>query len=124
MKRDVLAIVVGYVVWTAIWLGCGALFFGDAAERMQAEVPLTELGPLLAMLGLSIACSLSGGWSAGRLSGGSSRAITILAVLLALTGLGVQLGVWDLMPSWYHVLFLALLMPMTRLGARLAVSPQ
>lgn len=118
--RAILAVLVGYAVWTVIWLGSAALFFQGTSERMKLEEPVTELGPLLGMLGLSIVCSLAGGWSTGRLAASNPRAVLALAILLLLTGIGVQLGVWDLMPVWYHLLFLLLLLPMTRLGARLA----
>ncbi len=43
-----------------------------------------------------------------------------LGVLLLLTGIGVQASVRDLMPVWYHVVFLALLIPATIIAAKLA----
>ena len=44
----------------------------------------------------------------------------IAVPVLLLTGIGVQASVWSLMPTWYHVTFLALVVPMTLLGSRLA----
>ena len=47
------------------------------------------------------------------------RGLTVLAVLLVATGVGVQASVWTLMPVWYHLAFLGLLVPGCLLGARL-----
>jgi hypothetical protein len=42
-----------------------------------------------------------------------------LGVLLLATGVLVQLKLWYLIPLWYHLAFLLVLIPMTLLGARL-----
>ena len=34
-------------------------------------------------------------------------------------GIGVQAGSWNLMPVWYHLTFLALLVPGALIGAKL-----
>jgi hypothetical protein len=41
-----------------------------------------------------------------------------MASLLLLTGIFVQASVWTLMPIWYHVPFLALLVPIAVIGGR------
>jgi hypothetical protein len=43
----------------------------------------------------------------------------VLAALLLLLFLPVHYGLWDRFPLWYHVLFLASLVPLTLLGASL-----
>ena len=117
MKRSVLAVVLGYLLWTALWLGGNALLLGDQSERMEAREPLTETAPLLLALGLSILCSLSAGALAGKITSCSAPAVTLMGFLLLATGLIVQWGYWDLMPLWYHLIFLFLLLPMVRIGA-------
>lgn len=118
MKKEYAAIGFGYLMWTVIWLAGGAWFFKDASSHMSEGEALTETGTLAGMLGMSIVCSLVGGLVAGRLAPGSKRALSILGALLLITGLAVQMGSWELMPVWYHLVFLALLVPMTFLGAR------
>lgn len=122
MARKIVAVVVGYLVWTLIWLGAGALLFG----KMQGEIgqgrAVTEAGPLSLLLVVSVICSVSAGVCVGLILRGralTGSAIT-LGVLLLLTGIGVQAGVWNLMPVWYHLVFLALLMPATIASAKLA----
>ncbi|GJM44217.1 MAG: hypothetical protein DHS20C21_10590 [Gemmatimonadota bacterium] len=123
MKRAVIAVVVGYLLWTAVWLGGNALLFGELAAAVQAGERHDVAGPLVGVLALSVACSLLAGIAAARLATGAARsALLTLGVLLLLTGIGVQAGVWSLMPVWYHLLFLALLIPGVLVGGRLAGS--
>jgi hypothetical protein len=41
-------------------------------------------------------------------------------VLLLVVGIYFQSQYWHVMPLWYHLIFLALLIPMCFVGARLA----
>ncbi len=117
MMRMILGAIVGYVVWTAIWLTANAMVFAEAGEAIAAGDAFTETGPLLGVLALSIACSLAGGVAAAIAGGERARgAVLGNALLLLATGIFVQAGLWSLMPAWYHLLFLALLVPMTLLG--------
>ena len=76
--------------------------------------------PLLLTVVLSVVCSLAAGITVAM---GAPRAVprglTVLAVLLLVTGVGVQAAAWTLMPVWYHLVFLGLLVPGCLLGARL-----
>ncbi|MGB0954201.1 MAG: hypothetical protein ACPG31_13345 [Planctomycetota bacterium] len=122
MKKQGLAIGVGYLMWTVIWLAGGALFFKDASSHLSEGEMLTDPGTLAGMLFMSVVASLVGGVSAGRLTSDKKRALTVLSALLLLTGLAVQVNSWELMPVWYHLSFLILLAPMTFLGARFSGS--
>ena len=121
MKRAVAGVIVGYLVWTALWLGGNALFFSAAAEVVKSGHAYTALGPLVRLIALSVVCSLAAGATAAVISAARARgAVLVMAVLLLATGVFVQIGIGSLMPVWYHVTFLALIAPMTVLGARLA----
>jgi len=123
MWKPVLAVVAGYALWTIIWLGGGRALlaaFPDALPAGDVEAQTIESTPYLASaLVLSVVCSLAAG-AICRIGG--TRWLTsaiVLAALLLLTGIGVQLGSWELMPVWYHLAFLALLVPVTLCGARI-----
>ena len=118
MMRAILATLLGYAVWTAIWLGGNSVLFNEAAEVVGAGERYTAVGPLAGALVLSLVCSLVAGAVAGKLAS-TARPVLVLACLLLLTGLVVQASVWDLMPIWYHAPFLVLLVPVTRLGGAL-----
>ncbi len=120
MLRAILAVIAGYLVWTALWLGGNAAFFGAAGEAVGAGVPYTAAGPLAGTIALSVVCSVAAGLTAAAIAGQRARAVVlVLAALLLLTGILVQIGVWPLMPVWYHLTFLALIVPATLLGGRL-----
>ncbi len=117
MMRMIVGIIVGYAVWTAIWLAMNAIVFAEAGEVIAAGDAFTETGPLLGVLASSIGCSLAGGVAAAITGGRRARgAVLGAAVLLLATGILIQAGIWSLMPVWYHLIFLALLVPVTLLG--------
>lgn len=120
MKNIVIAVIVGYVVWTALWLGGNAALFGEAAEVVGSGEKYTATGPLVGVIVLSIACSVAAGLVAAKIAKDRAKtAVMTTAILLLLTGIGVQSGVWSLMPTWYQLVFLALVVPVTLMGGRL-----
>ncbi|MEE8106046.1 MAG: hypothetical protein V3T86_10975 [Planctomycetota bacterium] len=122
MKRTILGSIVGYAVWTVLWLvgGMGlAAIFPSEHDVFTAGGSYDATNPLLASLVLSIAASFLAGASARRVdSKVGSRAAVFAALLLLLTGVGIQASVWNRMPLWYHVSFLVLIVPITLVGAR------
>ncbi len=117
MVRMILGAIVGYAVWTAIWLTVNAMVFAEAGQVIAAGDAFTETGPLLGLLALSIACSLAGGVAAAIAGGKCARgAVLGNALLLLATGIFIQAGIWSSMPVWYHLIFLQLLIPTALLG--------
>lgn len=118
--RTLLAVLAGYALWSALWLGGDVAFRRLWPEAYPADfpaTPMTAVVPLLATLVLSIVCSLAGGRLTRQFARGGG-AIWILAAALLLTGIGVQASVWKGLPLWYHLPFLALLVPVTLLAGR------
>jgi len=120
MGRAIAAVVVGFVAWTVLWLGGGAglnVAFPDAAAPGE---PIDDAGYLVSALVLSVVCSLVAGLLASLITRGRGRATLVLGIVLLLVGIGVQAGFWKLMPVWYHVPFLVLIVPVVLAGGRLA----
>ncbi|MCX5690445.1 MAG: hypothetical protein NTV94_11795 [Planctomycetota bacterium] len=122
MIRAAIAVIVGYIVWSAIWVGANAALFSGAAEAVSKQEPVTQMPVLLGLLVTSVICSLVAGAVCGGIKPSVSAA-AVLGALLLLTGIGVQSSLWNLMPLWYHAAFLLLLIPVTMQAARLA-SPR
>jgi hypothetical protein len=120
MGRAVLGVILGYTVWTVLWLLGKAVFFAEAAEVVESGQPYTATGGLVGVIALSIICSLASGFTTARIAGGHPRAVLVMAGLLLATGIAVQARVWALMPTWYHVLFLVLIVPVALIGGRMA----
>jgi hypothetical protein len=124
MPRAVLAVIVGYVVWTAAWLGGNAVFFGSISAGVANGVRFNAVGPLLGVVVLSVVCSVAAGLSTAAIAKERARvAVLVTAGLLLLTGIGVQSSVWPLMPVWYHATFLVLIVPVCVLAGRLRRQP-
>ena len=123
MGRAILAVVVGYVGWTVLWLGGNAAIRAVWPDAIPAEGPITATWPLLLTLALSVVCSLVAGGSAATLAHGRRGPVLVMALLLLVTGLGVQASVWTRMPLWFHLPFLILIVPMCLVGGRYGRRP-
>ncbi len=112
MMRAILGVIVGYAVWTVLWLGGNAFFFGAVADQVAAGAPFTSVGPLVFLTALSVVCSIGAGLSAAAIANERANVVvSVTGALLLLTGIAVQIGVWRLMPIWYHLTFLLLIVP-------------
>ena len=118
MIRTVAAVIAGNFIWTGLWLGLNALLRmqgmlpAESTQRVEAPAPLGVL--LLA----SVVFSIAVGWITTAIAGGNTYwAAIILAVIQLALGIFFQSQAWHLMPIWYHVPFLLLVVPATLLGA-------
>jgi hypothetical protein len=114
------AIVGGFVAWFVV------ATIGNLAFRQvwpgYAAVEVSMMFSVSMMLGrilLGVVSSLCGGAVAAWIAKGDSRAPMGLGILLTLMFIPVHYTLWDRFPVWYHVLFLATLLPVTLLGSRL-----
>ena len=115
--RSIPALVSGYVLWTVLWLGGNASLRAAGLLPSDPTQPVLAPLPLFVLIGLSLVCSLLGGYVAGVVSRSSSMwTIALLGVLLFATGCFVQSTVWRLMPLWYHLIFLGMVIPVTLVG--------
>lgn len=121
MIRSVFGVVAGYIFWTALWLagnlGIAALY-PDETEAFNEGGNFDATAPLAIALVLSVICSIAAGMSTRSIAR-NAGAVKVLALLLLLTGIGVQSSVWNQMPLMYHIVFLALLVPVCIAGGKL-----
>ena len=97
MKRPIIAVIVGYLVWTALWLGGNALLFSAATAATGASKPFTAPGRLAGLIALSLLCSVAAGVAAAGIGRESARsAVWVTAALVLATGIAVEAGVWSL----------------------------
>src|SRR5205823_14111319 len=109
MIRDILAVIVGNLAWTALWLGYNALLEAggqlptDATSRIQSTSALSLL-----LIG-SVVFSFIAGYLTATISTRQSYwpVLVLCAIQLAL-GIFFQLQFWKLMPIAYHLTFLLL----------------
>ncbi len=123
MLRTVLAVVVGYAAWTVLWLGGNAVLFDTVSTVVAKGERFDQIGSLLGVVALSVVCAIVAGISAASIARErASVAVLATAALLLVTGIGVQSGVWHLLPVWYHLVFLGLIVPVCVVAGRLGLQ--
>jgi len=121
--RVALGAIAGVVLWSVLWLGGNAVAVSATPDLIATGERVDHLGVLLGYLGWSMILSVLAGYVTAALAGtGAMRTVWILAFVLLAMGIFFEMSSWDLTPTWYHVVFLALLVPMTVLGGRMKVG--
>lgn len=134
MLKLILGVIVGFIVWSALWLGSdfflqsiSPTWFGAQKEAMALALtngdsyrPDTTV--LLIDLLRSGIASIMSGFIAAMIAGENRRSPLILGIVLLIVGVLVQQHVWNLMPVWYHLSFLLLLIPLTIVGGKMKQS--
>lgn len=116
--KKVFGVIAGYAAWTVIFLGGGAaLRSAFGVSEIDAFVANPSIPLLVLLLLLSFAASFAAGAVTARIAGIGAPVLVLGGLLLA-TGIPVQIGSWDLLPVWYHLVFLVMLVPMTVVGGR------
>lgn len=133
MVRIVVGVIAGFVAWAMLWFGGERILSaiwpeGFGAHQLAFEAAVANGGQFTAdttlllthiVLG-SIVAVISGFLAA--LIGENKRAPLILGVLLLAFGLLKVVMSWPYVPIWYHVIFTALLIPMTIVGGKLKAT--
>jgi len=116
--RQVASVFVGIVAWFCVATVVNftlRMFWPDYAA-VEKSMAFT-LGMQVARLLLGAFASVCAGFAAAVVARGSATPVRALAVLLLLLFIPVHYALWDKFPIWYHVVFLASLIPVTLLGA-------
>lgn len=120
MAKHLFAVVGGFVLWSVLWLIYNTVLRKLAFLPSDTTMRVESVSPLFILLVGSIAISIIAGWVAAAIEGrGTGSPIIVLAVLLFATGIFFETQNWRLLPVWYHLVFLALVVPAVMLGARL-----
>ena len=130
MWRIILAIIVGFILWSILWVGSDALMslisadWGKTSADFRAAVenktPYTlSAAVLVALLVKGFIVSIISGFAAALIARENVKSTLVLGVLLLIFGIFVQAVHWTYMPLWYHIPFLVMLIPMTIFGGKL-----
>lgn len=134
MLRIILGVIAGFIVWSILWVGLGAVlsaispdWYGKILNEFNAAVaartPYTlDWKIVVWLLVQSVIVSLLSGFIAALIAKESVKSTLLLGILLLLFGVFVQAAHWNYLPLWYHIPFLLLLIPMSFLGGKLRQS--
>ena len=131
MGKIILGIVVGFIVWSVLWVGSDALLMAlspdwygkhqtEFENAINNQTPFAVSSTIL-IIGLirSVIFSIISGFLAALIAKENTKSTLGLGILLLLFGIFVQSIFWNYVPLWYHIPFLLLLIPMTILGGKL-----
>jgi hypothetical protein len=123
MLRTILAVLVGVIIWTILWIGANAVLAAAMPGAFRPDGSIASNGLLAVILVLSGLISIAAGYSTARLASAHevNHALALGGVLL-LIGIFVQSQYWEVLPLWYHLTFLALLIPAAWLGGKLRLG--
>jgi len=131
MLRVILGIVAGFIAWSILWVGSDQVIMmlspgWYGAHQLGFEKAMTnksEFTPdntiMIMHLVRAVIITLMSGYLAAFIARGNRNAPLGLGILLLLFGAMVQAMAWNYIPIWYHIVFLALLIPVSILGGRL-----
>jgi hypothetical protein len=130
MVRIVLGVIAGFFAWAIVWVGSekilSAIWPEFGAHQLAFEAAVDHGGQfttnttfLLVHIVLGSIVSVMSGFLAAVIAGENKRAPLVLGFLLLAFGLLKVVLSWRYVPIWYHVIFTAILIPMTILGGKL-----
>ena len=120
MVRSIVSVALGTISWGILWVATGEALLAAVPDAFRADGGTESVGVLLVLLVMSVVYSVLAGWLTARLAPGDAWPhVYALSALQLAIGLAVQIGSWALMPAWFHIPFLALLVPGVLVGGRL-----
>jgi hypothetical protein len=120
MARRILGVVAGLTVWVAIVVVAGAIIraawreYANVADAMTFTLPM-----MLARLTIGALATLAAGWVTSVIARRSTLATVISGLLLLVVFIPQHVMLWDKFPVWYHLTFLASLVPLTYMGGNI-----
>ena len=115
--RSALAILAGVAIWTLLWSFGTQAAMAIFPHLLQAGQPIAHPGMLVMYIGYSTVLSALAGFTTATIARSNPRpAVALLATVQLGLGILAELSYWALMPVWYHIVFLALVVPATLYG--------
>ncbi len=130
MLRIVLGVVAGFFSWLIVWVGSekiiSAIWPAFGTHQAAFQTAITDGGQftadntmLLTHIVMGSVISVMSGALAALIAGESSRAPLIVGILLLVMGVMKAVMSWPYVPTWYHVIFTAVLLPLAIVGGKL-----
>lgn len=122
MIRSILAILSGTTLWGGLWVAANGVIVGVFDDAVNGDGSLTHVPALLTLLSVSVVLSVLAGYVTAWIGRKNEFQRTLtLGIVQLVIGIMVQWQSLDLMPLWYHIPFLLLLIPGNVAGGYLRV---
>ncbi|MGH9147352.1 MAG: hypothetical protein ACRD1Q_11620 [Vicinamibacterales bacterium] len=122
MAKTILGVVAGLVVWVIVVIVAGVIMRGAWPEYARVADAMTFTLPMMfARLVIGGLATLAAGLVTAVIARKSILARLMPGVLLLVAFIPQHVMLWDKFPVWYHLTFLASLVPLTYLGGKIAI---
>ena len=112
MWRSVLSVLAGAVLWTALWLPFTTAMQAAFPDVVVPEQYLGHAPTLLTFIAASVVFSVAAGYLTALVAATKPvHHAFALGILQLALGIAFEASYWELMPVWYHLVFLVLLIP-------------
>jgi len=120
MGRTIGAVIAGAVVWAVLWVGANAALAAALPEIIVPGQAVDHVPLLVGLIVYSVVLSSLAGFTTAVVKGPDPMpAVKALAGLQLALGLFFEISSWSLLPVWYHLVFLALIVPAVLQGGLL-----
>ncbi len=120
MGRTILAILTGFITWSILWFALNGVLNAGFSEYIQENGAITNTGVLMMILIGSVVISIISGYVTAVIARDEILKHTLIfGVINLAVGIFFQSQAWDLLPLWYHLSFLILLIPAIIYGGKL-----
>jgi hypothetical protein len=107
-------------VWSFLWLGSNFVIKSLVPQAFAPDGSTDRPGILVGLIILSFVFSIIAGFTTASLARANPmQPAFALGVIQLVIGIFVQGMYWHVLPLWYHLIFLVLLIPGILLGARM-----
>lgn len=134
MVRIVLGVFAGFFGWLIVWFGSEKILsvilpeaFGIPQRAFEEAIKngghfTADTTMLLTHIVLGAVASVMSGSLASLVAGENVRAPLIVGFLLLTLGVLKAVVSWPYVPTWYHIAFTAILLPMAVAGGKLITT--
>jgi hypothetical protein len=120
MMKTTFGVIGGLVAFAIIAIVSGVIVreawpeYASVAEAMTFTLPM-----MFTRLAIGAIATLIAGWFTALIAGPSHLARLMLGAVLLVVFIPEHIMLWNRFPVWYHLTFLASLLPLTYLGGKI-----
>ena len=121
--RSIAAVLAGATCWAMLWITATASLQAIMPGSFREDGSTDSSGILILILVLASGFHVLVGYLAATIARRREIAHALALGIVQLTiGMAVQIQLWEVMPLWYHLPFLGLIVPTCVLGGRIAAD--
>ena len=123
MFRSIASVAAGAALWAALWVSGNAGLAAAFPTIIRQGEPMFHVPVLWTYIAWSVVLSIAAGYVTALVAKRSEMQHALALGILQLgIGVATEISYWELLPVWYHLVFLTLLVPGNLLGGWMRVT--